>query len=156
MQFLVYFVGILLFFSPALKAESLNGFKTDYCTGYVEGTRQNPDLWKHCCVEHDLYFWAGGSKKDRSKSDERLKACVSSTGQKMHAELIFLGVYFGGLSPFKIQGKQWGNGWKNRPSYEKLTEQETFEIFHFLETSDLNLDEKLKLSFINQLKSRLD
>jgi len=156
MPFFITLTMFLLLFNPALKADTLNYFDSDFCTGYLEGTRQNPGLWKHCCLEHDLYFWAGGSKKDRSMSDKRLKACVVSTGQKFHAQLIFLGVHLGSLSPFKIRSKQWGNGWTDRQAYKKLSEQETAELIHFLEISHPELDEKLKISFFNQLKSRLD
>lgn len=156
MQFLMPFVVVLFLFNTALKAETLHHFESDFCTGYVEGTKQNPNLWKHCCLEHDLYFWAGGSKKDRSEADERLKTCVALTGQKLHAHLMFIGIQLGGLSPIKIKNKQWGNGWINRKAYEKLTEQETFEVMHFLEITKPELDEKLKSSFLNQLKSRLD
>ncbi len=156
MSFILKFLILFSIFTPALRAEGLNNFKTDYCTGYSEGPRSMPNLWKHCCVEHDLYFWAGGSKKDRVKADEQLKVCVAQTGQKIHAQLIYLGVQLGGLSPFKIKNKQWGNGWNQRASYEKLTEKETLEIFHFLEINHPEISQNLKQSFIIQLQSRLD
>ena len=58
--------------SWAMSDPDLKPFATDYCTLYVEGTHQQPNLWRHCCVEHDLYFWAGGSLDDKKATDLNL------------------------------------------------------------------------------------
>lgn len=131
-------------------------FVTDYCTLYVEGTRAQPNLWRHCCVEHDLYFWAGGSLEDKKATDLRLKSCVEKTGATTQAALIYAGVVIGGRSPIRIKSKQWGNTWGDRPRYLTLTEIETGSVVHYLENNNFELSADLKQSFKEQLNSRLD
>lgn len=124
---------ILLFISfGLLNASELHTFTSDLCTGYVEGTLKNPHQWERCCIEHDLYLWAGGSKLDRKLTDQRLRRCVKATGAPIHAQLIFLGVRLGSYSPIKFKGKAWSNGWKTpRPSLP-LTNNEIDVIEEFL------------------------
>ena len=137
--------------------EQLIPFETDYCTGYAEGTRELPNLWKHCCVEHDLYFWAGGSQADRNQTDSRLKSCIEKTGATFQANLMYLGVRIGGMSPIKFKGKQWGNAWgDHRAHYQKLRLEEIYQIFHELELSTIELPVNVKTNFKQQLLGRLD
>ncbi len=131
-------------------------FATDFCTMYKEGSVNRPDAWKHCCVEHDLYFWAGGSQKDKKKTDLRLKSCVEKSGYPGQARLIYTAVTIGGASPFHIKDKQWGNAWDNRPRYLSLSEEETSAILLFLERNHFELPESLQQTFKEQLNSRLD
>lgn len=150
---------ILAFISlPCLgsDAQNLKPFVTDFCTSYREGTSQKPDLWKHCCVEHDLYFWAGGSLEDRKATDLRLKSCVESTGAIFQAKLIYLGVTLGGVSPIKFKSKQWGNAWENRQRHISLNEIETSQLIQYLEENEFELSSELKQTFKEQLNSRLD
>ena len=154
------FIFIFILFSSLTSltqaAPTLKPFVTDYCTLFVEGTRQQPNLWRHCCEEHDLYFWAGGSIEDKKASDQRLKACVKSAGASTQAVLIYTAVVIGGHSPIHIKAKQWGNTWENRPRYLTLTESETAQAIQYLETHNSDLSPKLKQSFKEQLNSRLD
>lgn len=135
---------------------SVKPFTTDFCTSYPEGTRSRPDVWKHCCIEHDLYFWAGGSLEERKAADLNLKSCVEKTGEIEQARLIYLAVTIGGSSPIRFKTRQWGNAWSDRPRYLSLTEEETTEILQTLETSDTHISSELKQSFKEQLYSRLD
>jgi hypothetical protein len=155
-----WMIIFFLFFSLSSwgnSQDSLNPFETDYCTSYSEGTLGHPNQWKHCCVEHDLYFWAGGSSQDRKKTDLRLKSCVESTGAKFHAYLMFYGVKIGGMSPVRFKSKQWGNAWgQGRSRYEKLNEQETFLVLHHLDLENSSLPLPLKNSFKQQLLGRLE
>ncbi len=93
------------------KEPPLRTFATDGCTGYPNGTREKPNLWRHCCVEHDLSFWSGGETAGRPRADRRLRKCVAETGEKREAQIIYWGVRLGSLSPIKIYGMQWGNAW---------------------------------------------
>jgi len=140
----------------AMASNSLRTFETDYCTAYFDGTRQSPDLWKHCCEEHDLYFWSGGSLDDRKATDLRLKSCVEKTGATVQAILIYTAVSIGGASPIRFKTKEWGNAWGNRSRYITLTETDTALLLQHLEVNNLTLSPTLKQSFTEQLNSRLD
>jgi hypothetical protein len=91
-------------------AEGIRPFVTDGCTDWPDGTKENPTQWRHCCVDHDLSLWAGGSQANRDSTDLRLRACVAATGAKDEAEVIYLGVRVASKWPWKY-GMQWGNAW---------------------------------------------
>ncbi|MEJ7622743.1 MAG: hypothetical protein WKF34_02000 [Pyrinomonadaceae bacterium] len=82
-------------------------FKTDKCTMFPDGN------YADCCIEHDRDYHAGGSLKERSDSDKRLKQCVRSKGKgwrrRFLANMIWVGVRVGGVhflpTPFR-----WGFG----------------------------------------------
>lgn len=153
------FILFTLLFSTqsfAISDNALKPFVTDYCTAYTEGTRAQPNLWKHCCEEHDLYFWAGGSIDDRKATDLRLKACVEKTGAKLQATLIYTAVTIGGKSPIRFKTKEWGHAWENRQRYISLNELETSKVIHHLETHNTDLSPSLTQSFKEQLNSRMD
>ncbi|MBS1960634.1 MAG: hypothetical protein JST04_00350 [Bdellovibrionales bacterium] len=95
-------------------AGDLRPFSTDGCTKWRDGTRKHPTLWRHCCVAHDLAFWAGGTVPGRDQADRDLRDCVAATGAKREAKLIYAGVRVGSRSPRKIPGMQWGNAWDAR------------------------------------------
>jgi hypothetical protein len=108
-------------FGQDLSESPLRPFETDYCTGFPEGTREEPNLWKHCCVEHDLHFWAGGCRNARREADRRIYQCIRDSGAPGIARLMFLGIRLGAMSPFKIQKRKWGNGWRDqRGNYRGL------------------------------------
>lgn len=135
---------------------NLKPFLTDYCTAYAEGTRDQPELWKHCCVEHDLYFWAGGSREDRKETDLRLKHCVEDTGAVEIARLIYAAVTIGGASPIRFKTKEWGHAFEKRERYLVLSAEETALVINHLEHQNTDLSNDLKNSFYEQLNSRLD
>lgn len=139
----------------AFAGQTLKPFLTDYCTAYTEGTREQPELWKHCCIEHDLFFWAGGSLEDRKAADLNLKTCVEKTGAVSQARLIYLAVSLGGNSPIRFKTKEWGHAWEKRERYLRLTEAETATVLQNIEVSN-QLNSELKQSFKEQLNSRLD
>lgn len=110
------FISLLLI--SYLTMNNLSDFQTDGCTLFAEGTFNRPKLWQHCCVEHDLRYWFGGSMVDQLKSDQRLKSCVEKVAGKNWAQLIYTGVRAGHLSPLKSK-YQWSWGWlKERPNSE--------------------------------------
>lgn len=163
MKHFILRLGILHIFivSPltsfAQDVSPLKMFTTDYCTAYVEGTFQRPGVWKHCCLEHDLYFWAGGSYEDRKDADLRLGRCVDATGEHEQARLMYSAVALGGLSPIKFKGQQFGNSWPlTRGRYQKLTRSEKEIIFRELESNARWLPASLLNSFKNQLNSRTE
>lgn len=123
---LAFFIHVL---SPVAQAvnqtteqAALRPFVTDYCTGFPEGTRNHPELWKHCCVEHDLHFWAGGCRVARRQSDRRIYECIRDSGAPGIARLMYLGIRLGSISPIKIKKKKWGNAWTDgRGDFRSLT-----------------------------------
>ncbi len=154
-------IRILLLFLISLPAfgktpVDLKPFLTDYCTSYPEGTRQKPELWKHCCVEHDLYFWAGGSKSDRKETDVRLRECVAATGAHRQAKLIYAAVSIGANSPIRFKTKQWGHAFENRTRYLALTAEESNLVVESLARQNPDIPRELFNSFKAQLFSRLD
>lgn len=103
-------------------------FSTDLCTGFPEGTRREPNLWAHCCVEHDLHYWAGGTRRMRRIADIQLRVCVKRTGAVSQAKLMYAGVRAGHLSPVKFPQYQWGNAWKMNGDFRPLTHEEVSAI----------------------------
>jgi hypothetical protein len=152
----VLFILLFIILSFSLEAQTyfLQPFTTDYCTSYPEGTRERPELWKHCCLEHDLYFWAGGTKADREFTDLQLKRCVERTGARFQAKLMYWAVKLGGRSPIKFSSKKWGNGWGDeREADLKLSEDEIEVVIEEMSSSS-EIDYQLKESFSQQLRSR--
>lgn len=132
--------GIILslLLSPASLAEQLlRPFETDGCTMAPDGTPRKPRLWRECCVEHDLRFWAGGTVPEREAADERLRSCVEAKAGTKVAEIFLRGVRLGGLSPWKIPSKRWGNAWFERAGYRRLSDDELTTLLVELERLEL-------------------
>lgn len=152
-------IGLLLFVSTGTwAAPQLLPFKTDYCTGYPDGTFSSPEKWKHCCLLHDLFLWAGGEEKDRVASDLELKSCVAATGEENQALVMYWGVRAASYSPVKFPDKVWNNGWRtSRPAFQKLTAEDLELISEELKSSDYKfVPVGIKNYFLKQLRSRLD
>jgi hypothetical protein len=140
-----------LWTSAARAIEPPRPFVTDGCTDFVNGTSEKPELWLHCCVAHDLYFWAGGTRAARDQADLDLRDCVRATGAKTAAELMYLGVRLGSHSPSKHKGMQWGNAWPDRPAYRRLTPEEIELIESELPRYDL--PDMLRTKLIQDLRT---
>jgi hypothetical protein len=152
---MILIVMFLLHLKPAFANDvKLEPFVTDYCTNYPEGTKEEPDLWKHCCLMHDLYFWAGGSKEDRSNADMELKECIEVTGATQIARLVYLAVRAGSYSPIKYPDKKWSNGWSERPEFLPLSSEELQLIESEILSGHEEISSLHKQHFILQLRSR--
>lgn len=92
------------------QADELEPFTTDGCSMWIDGTLDQPNLWRHCCVAHDLDYWQGGSEEQRKKSDERIQACVKEAQGSGMANYIYKNVRWGG-SPYWMSLYRWGYGW---------------------------------------------
>lgn len=105
---------ILLFIAPVIahnsQANELKPFTTDGCSLWIDGTIENPNLWRHCCVAHDLDYWQGGSEEQRKQSDENIQACVKDSQGSGMANYIYSNVRWGG-SPYWMSTYRWGYGW---------------------------------------------
>lgn len=130
-------------------ALGLKPFFTDGCTLFIDGPKDQPTLWRHCCVEHDLRYWFGGSKDDRDSTDLRLKACVEKAAGANWANLIYYGVRTGRLSPIKNK-TQWNWGWKEKRESVPLTTDEIstvkLELSH-MTVPEVDMPDFLKVNF---------
>ena len=91
-------------------ANELKPFTTDGCSLWMDGTLEQPNLWRHCCVAHDLDYWQGGSEARRKKSDENIQACVKEAQGSGMADYMYSNVRWGG-SPYWMNYYRWGYGW---------------------------------------------
>lgn len=111
------------FCASDLPGVGLKEFATDGCTMFVDGTKNKPNLWHHCCVEHDMSYWFGGSSKDMDKADLNLKSCVNEVAGPVWARLIYTGVRAGHHSPVKNK-THWSWGWIKTRSNTSLSTEE--------------------------------
>ncbi|MEK9773949.1 MAG: hypothetical protein VW576_10350 [Opitutae bacterium] len=78
----------------------LADFTSDGCSLFLNGTFEDPELWKECCHKHDLAYWRGGTEEERNQADLAFKACVlKKTGNAELAEIMYQAVRVGG-SPY--------------------------------------------------------
>lgn len=151
--------GLLLIFIFIISGntfanDTLLEFETDYCTNYPEGTKERPDLWKHCCLMHDMFFWAGGNKNNRDEADRELRSCIELTGAKKIARVMYAAVRLGSYSPIKYSNKKWNFGWPNRPTHQSLTSLDIDSIEFKIYMGHPYISQELKDIFIQTLRNR--
>ena len=91
----------------------LSSFTSDGCSLFIDGTFENPELWKDCCFKHDIAYWKGGTRDERAAADLAFKKCVErKTGNSELAELMYQAVRTGGEPYFQhgIDGGMVGPG----------------------------------------------
>ena len=86
-------------------------FKTDGCSAWFDAS------WKHCCVEHDIYYWCGGSAEDRRRADRELRDCVSLETGCVLPDMMRAGVRIWG-APWQPVPWRWGYGWDYYRAYD--------------------------------------
>jgi hypothetical protein len=137
-KYLLCFAAGILFisFSLASRAETkIAPFKTDGCSAFIDGSIvPRGKSWAHCCVAHDLIYWRGGVKLERTRADRALVSCVNRTvghsDRNPHSLgwLMWAGVRVGGGPYPKMGGNpfswRWGYGWNKKPSYRELAAEE--------------------------------
>ena len=123
---------MLLFFAPFGCRETgelepkleLADFRSDGCSLFIDGTFENPELWKECCLLHDMAYWRGGTKEERKQADLAFKACVEKkTGDPVLAKLMYEAVRAGGAPHFPTWYR-WGYGWPVGRGYKALSGEE--------------------------------
>lgn len=90
---------------------------------FADGTLSQPELWKQCCLLHDIHYWYGGSEIDMDQTDLKLKSCVDEVAGQAWANLIYSGVRAGHHSPVKNIHK-WSWGWEAVRDGTELNKQE--------------------------------
>jgi hypothetical protein len=110
----------------------LQPFSTDGCSKFPDGIPlSNPTLWRHCCIEHDVAYWQGGTADQREKADEALNQCVSVAAGRFLGISMYLGVRFGGQAGFPTSW-HWGYGWKLERGYSPLRPDEQKQVDHLI------------------------
>jgi hypothetical protein len=105
-----FFLLAVFFIAPA-NANELKPFKTDGCTLWMDGPPLYPNLWRHCCVAHDLAYWQGGTWEQRLAADNAIQACVQREAEgKGMANYMHSMVRWGG-SPYWMNYYRWAYGW---------------------------------------------
>lgn len=139
---LKYIFITILFIGSVAQAQSLEGyafnvgqkeshpfqtvlekFTTDGCSRYSDGTKENPTLWQHCCINHDAKYWLGGTKEERKQADDELYECVKATGNESDAKIMYSGTRAGG-GPLRYTTYRWGYGWNRIRDYAPISDIE--------------------------------
>ena len=118
----IYFVFLLSFTSSTM-AGDLRPFTSDGCSSFANGTFSHKSLWLHCCMQHDLVYWKGGSETQKKTADRELERCVTKVGEPQIAKLMLVGVKVGG-TPHLDTSYRWGYGWPYGRMYKPLTAEE--------------------------------
>lgn len=127
----------------------LKPFYTDGCTMFLDGPTDQPNLWRNCCVEHDLRYWFGGSKKEMDETDLRLKYCVEKVAGVNWSKIIYAGVRTGHYSPIKNK-TQWSWGWQEKREYVTLSVLEASYVKEQLKSMnvpEVDMEEFFKVNF---------
>jgi len=74
-------------------------------------------------VEHDVAYWIGGTREERSRADRELKVCVEEIESASLARTMWLGVRAGG-SPYVPTSYRWGYGWPFTRGYQEVSDEE--------------------------------
>lgn len=92
---------IKIFFAQSVQAKEASltqGFQSDMCTSSPNGS------WGHCCYEHDLLYWVGGSFEQRKIADDQIMKCMNLSNGPGHIYREFV----------RTAGTQfWSSAWEN-------------------------------------------
>ncbi len=108
-------------------ASEIEPFKSDGCSVFPDGTREQHDLWLACCTAHDYAYWQGGTYQQRLAADKALEACIAKVGEPEIARIMLAGVRAGG-TPYLPTKFRWGFGWPYLRGYKALTAEELKQI----------------------------
>jgi len=115
--------AVAVMLAAGAAATELRPFASDACSAFPDGTPSQQTLWLHCCMEHDIAYWAGGTRRQRHAADAALKQCVAATGEPAIANLMLAGVRVGG-TPYLPTSFRWGYGWPYPRGYKALSKSE--------------------------------
>ena len=83
-------IGVIVSGCTENDSMELADFTSDGCSLFIDGTFENPELWKECCLKHDIAYWQGGTKEQREQADLDFKNCVEKkTGDSTLAYLMY-------------------------------------------------------------------
>lgn len=136
----LFYLAFLLFFSSSLLGDQdfqkfenhLLPFSSDGCSGFPD--HLGDTSWLHCCIQHDIAYWHGGTKQERSEADLEMRHCVSENAGEALGFLMNLGVLVGG-HPNLPTYWNWGFGWVMDRGYKSLTESEVEKVTELIPDS---------------------
>lgn len=109
-------------------ADTLRPFTSDGCSAFPDGIPGNATLWQHCCVDHDLAYWKGGTRRERQAADATLSACVNhATKNPLLGSLMRFFVVLN-AGPEQSRSIRWGYGWTHVRPYRALTSEELTRV----------------------------
>lgn len=118
---LLFSVSVSAQNDPVEKSETIEAknsaveFVSDGCTWFPDGN------YVDCCVQHDREYYAGGSWRERWRSDKKLFQCIAAKPKfynKLVAPIAWLGVRVGGVSWLNARFS-WGFGKRKQPVKRK-------------------------------------
>lgn len=126
---LVFLLLLLVGCATSNSPNKLSAFTTDGCSLYPDGIPLiQPNKWLHCCIAHDLSYWAGGSKSQKDLADHELGRCVAEQSS-VNAKMMYQGVHVGGGAN-SVLPWAWGYGWRHNPGYNDHAAYEVEEILY--------------------------
>ena len=90
-------------------------FVSDGCSRFPDGD------YRECCVVHDVKYYYGGSRQERSQADNELRKCVAAKpgfGHKPLSIMMWFGVRAFGVSWLPTSFR-WGFGKNKKPNTAK-------------------------------------
>ncbi|MEL7312372.1 MAG: hypothetical protein AAFN07_12720 [Pseudomonadota bacterium] len=106
----------------------LETFASDGCSLFPDRAEALDKEWCHCCLEHDVVYWQGGTREQREAADQQLRNCVAeATGSDALARVMYEGVRTGGGPEFPTWYR-WGYGWSPNQGYTPLTEAQRKQV----------------------------
>lgn len=146
------FLGITPSHKVRAIEKTLKSFETDYCTMFIDGPIGSSGIWKHCCLEHDLRYWFGGSQEDMDAADFSIKECVTKVAGNSWGNFVYRGIRLGHFSPIKNKYK-WGWAWSEKRAISPLTTEESEYVISELkklnpeELKPINIEAFIKKNF---------
>lgn len=125
--FLIIVVLWVLMVSGCCPPKPIKKFTSDGCSLFPDGTLTQRNKWYHCCYNHDIVYWHGGTKAERKEADRRLQTCVAKTGYPRTGSLMYMGVRLFGI-PHIPAWFRWGFGWPYGRAYKELSEEERRQV----------------------------
>jgi hypothetical protein len=111
-----------------LVMRTLGPFRSDGCSGGMSsGWRLlfgRAPAWECDCIEHDRWYWAGGTWDDRLMADRRLQKAIRRHGHVLLAWVTYRVIRLFG-SPFLPTPYRWGHGWTPFCCYTLEEEEDT-------------------------------
>ena len=107
----IFLMATFFFMALPCSANELKPFTTDGCSLWMDGPPLYPNLWRHCCVAHDLAYWQGGSKEQRLAADNAIQSCVFKAADSKGMANYMHGMIRWGGSPYWMNYYRWSYGW---------------------------------------------
>ncbi len=92
-------------------AAPTRAFVTDGCSVWPDDPR-----YVDCCVEHDIFYWCGGTPEQRLAADDAFGECVAAASSSGLGSSLRLGVRIGGHPVIPVPWR-WGYGDPYRGGY---------------------------------------